>query len=725
MTRLLLMVVVWVVGLAGVAAADEAEPSKKRKRVRDEVIEIVGRVEPGAAHVISGAELERFERDDIHKVLAAVPGVYIREEDGYGLRPNIGMRGTGSERSAKIALMEDGVLIAPAPYSAPAAYYFPLVTRMSGLEVLKGPAAIRYGPNTVGGALNLLSRPIPRKRTVSVDVAGGSDLYGKAHAYYGESHDTVGWLIEGVKLRSDGFKQLDTPGTTGFDKHSAMIKLRANTRRTRPVQHDVELKLGYSDEVSDETYTGLSDTDFATNPYRRYAATQLDRMSWRHWQAQLGHVLTTGAWSLTTTAYRHDFSRDWRKLSGFGAGDRDLRDVLAAPTAADNAVYYALLTAEANSSGAAETLTLGTNARTFVSEGIQTTVRTEHHWLGLRHDVRLGTRLHYDRVDRVQRQDSYAMQNNALVDAGMPAVTSRDTRDATTAWASHYQHKLSRGKWTVTGGSRAELMRTTHRNALGGPAADQTYFVLIPGGGVVYQAYADLGLLAGVHRGFVPVSPGQPDVAPETSINYEAGLRFARSRASVEAIGYFSDYSNLVGTCTFSSGCTAEQVGSESSGGRVHSYGAELLASTELSAGGVRVPLRLGYTFQRSVFQTSFTSSNPQWGDVASGDLLPYLPAHQLNLQTGVRGRRWQLAVSARYTSAMRDVAGRDDAMASEFTDSALVLSAAADVAFAGWGKLYATVENLLDEVHIASRRPFGARPGAPRLIVVGYKNSF
>lgn len=150
-----------------VLAADEATSSSAANTTQLPAVEVVGGIlgEPdrvtGSAHRVEQETLEQFEYDDIGRVLNFVPGVYVREEDGNGLRPNIGLRGGSADRSQKVTLMEDGVLIAPAPYSAPAAYFFPLTSRMTGVEVFKGPASIQHGPQTIGGAINLISAPIP------------------------------------------------------------------------------------------------------------------------------------------------------------------------------------------------------------------------------------------------------------------------------------------------------------------------------------------------------------------------------------------------------------------------------------------------------------------------------------------------------------------------------------------------------------------------------------
>ncbi|MDD9997299.1 MAG: TonB-dependent receptor plug domain-containing protein, partial [Rhodospirillaceae bacterium] len=77
-----------------------------------EEISIVGSQEDvliftGAAHVISREDLEQFEYSDIQRMIRKIPGISVQVEDGYGLRPNLSIRGVATERSGRITLLED------------------------------------------------------------------------------------------------------------------------------------------------------------------------------------------------------------------------------------------------------------------------------------------------------------------------------------------------------------------------------------------------------------------------------------------------------------------------------------------------------------------------------------------------------------------------------------------------------------------------------------------
>ena len=273
---------------------------------------------PGSAHRLSESDLEKFDYSDIMRTLTSVPGVYVLEEDGYGLRPNIGMRGTGQNRSEKVTVMEDNVLAAPAPYAAPSAYYFPTSGRMQTIEVLKGTSSAMYGPRTTGGVINMLSRQIPE-----ADIAGGLNLvagedgYGKLHGYVGGEGENISSLFEVFRYQADGFKDINhSDRDTGFVKNDLMAKIRINSDSTAEYYQELEFKLKYADEDSNETYVGLTEEDFASDPYSRYSASQLDNMSTEHKQLQINHVINlSNRLVLGTTAYYNDFHRNWYKTS--------------------------------------------------------------------------------------------------------------------------------------------------------------------------------------------------------------------------------------------------------------------------------------------------------------------------------------------------------------------------------------------------------------------------
>lgn len=716
---------------------ESKKSSNKQKEKQLEVISIFGQrnqlgTATGSAFVVSEETLEQFEFDDIHRVLQSVPGVYIREEDGYGLRPNIGLRGATTERSSKVAIMEDGILIAPAPYAAPAAYYFPLMSRMTQVEVFKGPSAIKYGPNTVGGAINMLSRPInsDKKPQTEIDLALGQDKYQKAHGYFSQTatlagYGDIGFLIEGLTINSDGFKDLDGGGDTGFKKNELIFK--ANFIPSNVQYYQIwQFKAGYSDEVSNETYLGLTDADFIENPERRYTASKNDKMDWEHYQFQLSHYIELDdQTSLYTQAYHREFDRDWDRLNSFNSS-RSMQTILTSPETGINALFMQVLKGERDSTTSQENLLFTLNDRRYYSQGIESKLLWDSELMGADLSLDVGLRIHRDEVARNHRADEYFMQAGELVFANEQQQTTTQNKDTATALASYANANLDFGQFNITAGMRVEYIAGESDDNLTGERLTASDTVVMPGLGVFYQIDDSLGLLFGVNKGYVPNSPGQGDsVDPEESWNYEFGLRFSQQDLRAEVIGFYNDYSNLKGTCTFSSGCD-ETLDEEFNAGEVNVYGLEASFTAEFElTRGLTLPINLAYTHTESEFQNSFQSNFSQWGRVESGDALPYLPENQISIEVALQHENWRAALLLKHIDAMQEAAGDNTELAGFWTDEVKQLDFSSWYRFSANFKVYLKLDNLTDETVIVSRRPFGARPGKPRQATIGVKLSF
>ncbi len=731
--------------------AQEIQNQKKNNRTETtkkqiEVISIFGQRNEletaiGSAFVLNEEQLELNEFDDIHRVLQSVPGVYIREEDGYGLRPNIGLRGATSERSSKIALMEDGVLIAPAAYAAPAAYYFPLISRMTQVEIFKGPAAIKYGPNTVGGAINMVSRSVVSVddgRQAEVDLAYGETNYQKAHGFYSESYDIedigeLGFLLEGITIKSDGFKELDTNGETskdtGFDKSEVIFKANYIPSNTEHYQF-WQFKMGYGEEVSHETYLGLTDADFSQSPTRRYVASENDKMDWEHYQFQLSHYIElSGDISIYTQAYRRDFDRDWDRFNSFNT-NRSMATILTSPDTGVNTLFMQVLKGERDTLTSQEHLLFTLNDRKFYSQGIESKLFWDTRWLDANLAMDFGVRLHQDQVARNHRQDEYAMQGGHLALIGNRKIITLN-EDTATAFATYANANLDFGQLNLSAGVRVEYIEGEAINFNLGTGIEESRStndttVVMPGFGAFYIITEQLGVLFGVNKGYVPNSPGQDDsIDPEESWNYEFGLRYSDTSTKAELVGFYSDYANLKGNCTFANGCQ-EDLGQEFNGGEVEVYGVEASLNTHFDiTDSIEMPINIAYTFTQSEFQNNFHSNFSQWGTVTKGDELPYLPENQLSVEVALTHEDWQVSLLFKYIEEMLEAAGTATELEGYYTDDIQQID------FSSWYqindsiRIYGKIDNLTDEAVIVSRRPFGARSGKPRQAIVGIKYTF
>lgn len=696
----------------------------------------------GSVQRLDTQDLEVFAYADINRILRQVPGVFLQEEDGFGLRPNIGIRGSGTDRSARVAIMEDGVLKSPAPYSAPAAYYFPRMARISAIEVAKGPAAIKYGPSTVGGAINFFSTPIPDVAAGTVAaraslLAGNHDSQ-RLHAWAGGweplgGQMEIGALVEGLYEHSDGFKDIDIGGSTGYQMQDYTVKLGL---RSANGGHAVELKYQRNDETSDETYLGLALADFAIAPNRRYNGSQMDEMNVEHETYQLTHFIELAPQvSFTTIAYRTDTARAWYKLNDVRNTANTGWDSLAA-VLDDPAAYaepFADLVGAGGYTGRAGALRVRNNNRLYQSTGVQSVLSAGFGTGLVNHTLELSARYHEDSEDRFQQDDRYQIINGNMVLTTAGAPGSQDNRmGEAKAWAFFIRDTIEAGPLTLEPGLRYETidLRQT-RWALGDavratPTAvtQRNVDVFIPGISGIYLVAEDVRLLAGVHKGFTNPGPGST-VDIETSWNYEAGVKLGNDAWQVEAIGFFNDYANLVGTCTASTGANCD-IGDQFDGGEVDVKGLELLVGTTLGSiaqGGFAVPLSLAYTYTEGRFRTNFVSGYEPWGTVSAGDHLPYLPAHQVTFNAGVQLPRMRINAAINRVSETRASAGQGPVAANDRIDGRTLVDLSAEYDLLENLSVFGTVQNLFDETYNAGFSPSGARPGAPQLWLVGLRS--
>ena len=701
-----------------------------------EVVEIIGSQEDakeiaGSASVITEAELEVYEYTDIHKILSNIPGVNFRPEEGYGLRPNISIRGTYADRSGKVTLMEDGVLIAPAPYAASSAYYFPTTGRIAGVEVLKGPAAISQGPYTIGGAINLLSTPIADESGGLINQELGQDGTSRTHLHYSVVDTQVALLVESHTWDTDGFDSIKgSDADTGFDKDDIVIKLRINSDPSLDgVYHELNIKYQDSDESSDQSYVGLADADFRKDAHSRYGLSAYDNMDNSHETTSFNYVADFGNLELSATMYDNDFARNWfkvdkidnKKVYGHGNG---INNIIAAANAGE-AIASAILN---GTNAEAVEIKLKNNNRAYTSEGtdlkLQYTTDNQSLTIGYR-----DTEDSEDRFQVYATTDWLNGQLDALTVGSDPGYSSNNRLTKAQATAFYINEEINFGALTVNVGYRSEDWEISQdryvdaaRSAI---ATDKGYPKQLSdsdnslmGFGATYEVNDTTQLFFGFHEGFTPTGGGAD---PEEADNLEMGVRYSDDNSYFEAVYFDTDYQNMFGECTASGGATGScEIGDSFNAGEASISGFELVAQIEMaSESGTKYPLSMVYTSTDASFDNTFDSDF--WGSVTSGMDIPDLPDSQLALQAGFETQSG-LRGSATYY-AYGSTCSVASCAAGTSVDSYNVIDASLTKMMSNQLDVYMVVENITDEIDVVARAPKnGARAQKPRSFSVGVR---
>lgn len=683
----------------------------------------------GSAFIVDDAELAEFEPTNIHNILRRVPGVYLREEDGHGTFPRIGIRASSSGRSDRIAIMEDGVPAAMAPYGNVSAYYFPVVARMSAVEVLKGPEILRYGPQTTSGALNLVSTPIPDEAFAAyLQGEYGINDTRRAHAWAGGVNGQFGFLVETYYHQTDGWQHYrNFDDTTGNRINEVVAKLRWSSPDGARFAQQADLKFQYGDEYADVSYLGLTDADFRADPDRRYDLSRFERMNRGRIGGSFRHTISfADNIDLNTTAYWTRTHRNYTRLNqinGVGIGETGVT------WAINNGLANAALL-QGILDGTADTthpngVRYGNNFQNFLAKGVQMEAVGRFATGALDHEASVSWRWHHDRTGNTATISNliYNQIGGDLVFAGSTAGSP--SNGEASAWSVVVADKIALGALTFTPIVRFEDIDSI-ANRANPSGARNSLRKVTAGAGLSYASGDNWTLFAGVHQGFAP--PGASATVGtkgEESLNFETGARYRNGAFAFDVIGFYTDYSNALRNCLFANPCPGGIVEGTQQTGSKEVYGLEFAAhATLIDDDAFSVPVRAAYTYTAGEY-----TRDSDTGNVLKGDVLDHTPKHVAYGQIGVVGASgWSLFAALNYADgACTTTTCRRAGVDATFleTESLLTVDLSASAPIARTVDLYVKAENVFDERSIVHRGADGARGNAARYVGGGFRARF
>ena len=682
---------------------------------------------PGSASILNTKEIKLFAPITLNEVLRKVTGVNVVDEEGAGLRVNIGIRGLEPDRSRNVLMLEDGVPVALGPYGEPEMYFTPSIDKMAGIEVLKGSGQILFGPQTIGGVVNFLTADPPSRQTSHIKLTGARNGYFSGFGTYGNTIGKTGFIISYLHKRADDL------GTTHFRLNdlSAKIKISLNPRSS------LGLKLGYYDEESNSTYLGLTQTMFdkGDQDFARMSAS--DNLPIKRYSASSTHLFQINPnISLKTTAFGYTTSRNWQRQDfSFSSSSANQTGLIWGDPAVTNGAVYMI-----NSTG--------NRNRQFEVAGLEPRLSIKHRLFKFDNELETGARFLYEKAN-----EQFIIGSNASSADG----TLRDKEVRTgRAFSAYIQNKFNiTPKLSVSGGLRMENFdyerqilrgRFTINNVKNvvrdtNVVASDNTFALIPGAGITYAATGRVNLFAGVHKGFAPprikdaiTSNGVAyNLDAELSTNYELGTRLNFGDfANAEFTGFILDFQNQIIPVSNSSG-NVNATGVLNGGRTIHK-GIEAAFKIDLgkiSGSKNSYTLESNATLQNATYSRNrFIAVNGQAVNVKNNQL-PYSAKLMvwnsigMDLQNGFGFRVSGNYIGAQFTDELNTEVASANGRTGKI-DSRFVMDANA---FYTIPKTKATfnlaVKNLTDQRYISTRRPEGIRVSLPRMFTAGFEVSF
>ncbi|MBI9092697.1 MAG: TonB-dependent receptor [Desulfobacterium sp.] len=250
----MLMVSLCLVPVSILAAATQEQPVEETYQVYQlgEVLvtaEQEGNEGPTTISEVSGAEIEKYNASNLGEALKLLPGVNFHQgrvkQESYAT-----VRGFEQD---KVLILLDGMPIYQ-PYEGLVNLIDIPVQNIAKIKVIKGASSTLYGPNTMGGVINIITKK--GSRTPEVSLSYQTSDYNTHHieATHGQKVGDFSYFIGASHKESDGFKLAET-FTLPDDILAGMAQAPSPVKHT-PIPPDSGLRDNSDYERDAITFTG-------------------------------------------------------------------------------------------------------------------------------------------------------------------------------------------------------------------------------------------------------------------------------------------------------------------------------------------------------------------------------------------------------------------------------------------------------------------------------------
>lgn len=247
--------------------------------------------------IIDRATLDQAGQSSLRDLLAQQPGVQFSSNGSYRSTTGIFLRGAASSQTI---VLIDGIRVGSATSGGAALENIPL-ERIERIEILRGAASALYGPDAVGGVIQIFTRGPTENLQLSASVGVGSDGQRQAGASIRGGAGAIGYSFGVSSERATGISVTTNPASSGFNPDQDGFAARSiDAKLTAKLSKEHALTLGILQSQTDYQFDAtpypnpLGLTKLTSDAWAKPNLNNINLKWDAQWLAQWKSTLTLG-----------------------------------------------------------------------------------------------------------------------------------------------------------------------------------------------------------------------------------------------------------------------------------------------------------------------------------------------------------------------------------------------------------------------------------------------